>query len=68
MAKQMILALQLGEENALGYAFDQYYPAHCLFAYKVTDNCIQAEEFASEAFIKTQAQNHKLDTYKGIQT
>jgi len=60
------LFFQEGEERGFAYFFRQLYPALTLFAYKLTGEKEQAEEIASNAFIKIWQRHHLFDTPESI--
>lgn len=47
-----IAAFQKGQPAAFGTVFDNYYPALCVFASRLTQNVIAAEDIAQETLVK----------------
>lgn len=57
---------QLGDESALAFFFNEFYPALSLYGFRLLKDRSTAEDVASEAFVKTWKMHHKLDSYGGI--
>ncbi|MBV4357333.1 RNA polymerase sigma factor [Pinibacter aurantiacus] len=49
---EQLLALQQGDEKALSYFFDKYYPALVYYGHSITSNKEFAEETAADAILK----------------
>lgn len=63
---EMALAFQQGEEYSLAFFFSEFHPALCHYAFQWLQNRSQAEEIASEAFVKTWKMHRKLNHYFAI--
>jgi RNA polymerase sigma-70 factor (family 1) len=51
-AKQQMDDFRLGDELSLTLLFHEFYPALCLFSYRITGDQAAAEDIAEEAFLK----------------
>jgi RNA polymerase sigma-70 factor (ECF subfamily) len=57
---------QQGEETALTYFFNEFYPALVFFAFRLLKDQQAAQDVVSNAFVKTWKMHTKLDSYAGI--
>jgi RNA polymerase sigma-70 factor (ECF subfamily) len=64
--ESIALLFQQGEESALSFFYEEFFPALTLFASRWVRSREIAEEIASEAFIKTWKMHHKLGSFAAI--
>lgn len=60
------LLFQGGNEKALSFFYNEFYPALAHYSFQLTLSRPVAEEIASEAFIKVWRLHYKLNSYAGI--
>jgi len=65
-AKEYSYLFQEGNEKALSFFYNEFYPALTHYSFQLTLSRSIAEEIASEAFVKTWRMHYKLNSYAGI--
>lgn len=60
------LLFQRGNEKALSFLYNEFYPALAHYSFQLTLSRPIAEEIASEAFVKIWRMHYKLNSYSGI--
>jgi RNA polymerase sigma factor (sigma-70 family) len=65
-AKEYSYLFQEGNEKALSFFYNEFYPALAHYSFQLTLSRPVAEEIASEAFVKVWRMHYKLNSYAGI--
>ncbi len=60
------LLFQDGNEKALSFFYNEFFPALAHYSFQLTQSHPVAEEIASEAFVKAWRMHYKLNSYTGI--
>ncbi|HTN05696.1 sigma-70 family RNA polymerase sigma factor [Agriterribacter sp.] len=64
--EKQAFAFQRGDEQALSYFFQEFYPALTHYANQWLNNLPLAQDIASEAFVKTWQMHFKFNSFDGI--